>query len=179
VCPPREDAQSFGMGCSSWPPHAGFLAAKHFCNLHRSKIPNLDPYITLAWQRLQAAVTMAMQVGPTVAHIPPGPERIVAQDEVHAIDTHLGIWLYAFPTIAAIDRSIVIVPHDKVFAAMQRLDQRCHALWPLANGEVAQVPDLIIRSNHRIPPINHLAIHLGNGCKRTAIKAECPRMAKG
>jgi hypothetical protein len=49
-------------------PHAGFLAAKHFSNLHRSKIPNLDPYITLAWQRLQAAVTMAMQVGPTLAH---------------------------------------------------------------------------------------------------------------
>jgi hypothetical protein len=77
------------MGRSSWPPHSGFLAAKHFCNLHRSKIPNLDADVKLAWQRLQAAVTMAMQVGPTVARILPGPERIAAQDEVHAIDTHL------------------------------------------------------------------------------------------
>jgi MinD-like ATPase involved in chromosome partitioning or flagellar assembly len=65
---------------------------------------------------------MAMQVNPTFAHIPPGPEGIVAQDEVHAIDTHLGICLDTFPAIAALDRGIVIVAGDKVFATMQRLD---------------------------------------------------------
>jgi hypothetical protein len=64
---------------------------------------------------------MAMQVGPTFTHIPPGPEGIVvAQDEVHAIDIHLGIRLDAFPAIAANDRGIVIVAGDKAFAAMQR-----------------------------------------------------------
>jgi len=46
----------------------------------------------------------------------------VAQDEVHAIDTHLGICLDTFPAIAALDRGIVIVAGDKVFATMQRLD---------------------------------------------------------
>jgi hypothetical protein len=72
----------------------------------------------------------------------------MAQHKALAIDTHLGIGLYAFPAIAIIDRSIVIVACDKVFAAMQRLDQGRHALLPLANGEVTQVLDLIIRSNH-------------------------------
>jgi len=69
-------------GYSSRPPHAGFHAAKYFCKLHRPEIPNLDAYVKLARQPLQATVTMAMQVGPTFAHIPPGPEGIVAQDEV-------------------------------------------------------------------------------------------------
>src|SRR5208282_420771 len=78
------------------------------------------------------------------------------------------------PNVESIRRK----PYEKVFAAMQRRDERCHALRPLTNGEVAQVPDLIVGFNHRIPPIDHLAIHLGNGCKRTAVKAQCPRMAK-
>jgi hypothetical protein len=33
-------------------------------------------------------------------------------------------------------------------------------------------------SNYRIPPINHLPIHLGDGCKWPLVKAECPRMAE-
>jgi hypothetical protein len=51
---------------------------------------------------------------------------------------------------------------DKMSAAMQRLYQRCYAARPLAYGEVAQVPHLIVGSKHRTPPINHLAIHLGD-----------------
>ena len=68
-----------------------------FLQAAQAGIPNLDAYVKLARQPLQAAVTMAMQVGPPFAHIPPGPEGIVAQDEVHAIDTHLGIRLDALP----------------------------------------------------------------------------------
>jgi hypothetical protein len=52
---------------------------------------------------------VAMHIDPAFAHIRPGPERIVAQDEVYAIDTHLGIGLYTFPAIAANDRVIIIV----------------------------------------------------------------------
>src|ERR1700730_5874132 len=166
------------MGHTSWLPHAGLHAAKHFRELHGAKIPNVNTNVKLARQPLQAAVTMPVEVGPPFAHIPPGPEGIVAQDEVHAVDTDLGICLDAFPAIAVIDCGIVIVPCDKVFAAMKQLDQRCHALRPLANGEVAQMPDLILRPNHRIPPINHLTIHLGNGSTWTVVKAQCPRMAK-
>jgi hypothetical protein len=91
---------------------AGFPAAKYFCEPHRPEIPNLDPYIKLTRQRLQAAVTMAMQIDPTFAHIPPGPEEIMAQDEVRAIDTDFSIGLDVFLAVAAIDRSIVIVPYD-------------------------------------------------------------------
>jgi hypothetical protein len=108
------------QGHSSSPSYTVFQAANHFCEVHRSEIPNLDPYVKLARQRLQSAVTMAMQVGPTFSHIPPGPEGIVAQDEVHAIDIHLSIRLDAFPAIAANDSGIVIVAGDKAFAAMQR-----------------------------------------------------------
>ena len=87
------------QGHSSSPSYIVFQAANHFCELHRSEIPNLDPYVKLARQRLQSAVTMAMQVGPPFAHIPPGPEGIVAQNEVHAIDTHLGIsWMLSQPS---------------------------------------------------------------------------------
>jgi hypothetical protein len=146
--------------------------------LHGQEIPNLDPYVKLARQRLQPAVTVAMQIDPALAHIPPGPEWVVAQDKVHAIDTQLGIWLDALPAIAANDRGIVIVASDKVFTAVQRLDESCYALWPLANGEVTEVPDLIVRSNHRIPPIDHLEVHLGNGRKRSAVKAQRACMAK-
>ena len=64
-------------------------------------------------------MTMAMQIDPAFAHIPPGPERIVAQDEVHAIDAHLDIGLDTFPALATDDRGIVIVAGDKAFAAMQ------------------------------------------------------------
>jgi hypothetical protein len=109
------------MGHLSWPPHAGFLTAKHFCELYRPE-PNLGPYVKLARQRLQPSVTVALQIDPAFAQVPPGPEGIVAQDKVHAIDTHLGIWLYAFPAITANYRGIVIVAGEKVFAAMQRLD---------------------------------------------------------
>jgi hypothetical protein len=81
---------------------------------------------------------------------------------VDAIDTHLGILKDALPAIAANDRGIVIVAGNKVFAAMQRIQKRYCPLRPLTNGEVAQVPNLILRPNHRIPPINYLAIHLGD-----------------
>ncbi|MGA3341742.1 MAG: hypothetical protein ABSD11_14200 [Methylocella sp.] len=121
---------------------------------------------------------MAMQIDPAFAHIPPGPEGIVAQDEFYTIDTHLSIGMYTFPAIAANDRGIIIVAYDKVFVAMQRPDERGYTLRPLANGEVAQVPDLISRYNHRIPPVNHLAIHLGNRRKRTPVKAQCSSMAE-
>ena len=151
-----------GWGCSSWPSYTGFQAANQFRELHRPEIPNIDPYVKLARQRPKLAVTMAMQIGPTFTHIPPGPEGIVAQDEVHAIDTQLGIRKDALPAIAANDRNIVIVAGNKVFAAMQRFQKRYCPLRPLTNGEVAQVPNLILRPNHRIPPINHLAIHLGD-----------------
>src|ERR1700730_6201595 len=103
------------MGHTSWLPHAGLHAAKHFRELHRSKIPSVDANVKLARQPLQAAVTMAVEVGPPFAHIPPGPEGIVAQDEVRAIDADLGICLDAFPAIAVIDGGIVIVPRDKAF----------------------------------------------------------------
>jgi hypothetical protein len=56
---------------------------------------------------------------PIFIHIPPRPEGIVAQDEVHAIDTCLGIRKDTLPTIAANDRNIVIVAGNKVFAAVQ------------------------------------------------------------
>jgi hypothetical protein len=102
-------------------PAFGPSCCQAFRELHRSKIPNLDTNVKLARQPLQAAVTMAVEVGPTFAHIPPGAEGIVAHNEVHAIDTDLGICLDAFPGIAVIDRGILIVPFDKVFAAMQRL----------------------------------------------------------
>ncbi len=83
-----------------------------------------------------------MQIDPALARIPPGPEGIVAQDKLHAIDAHLGIRLDALPAIAANDSGVVNVAGDKVFAAMQRLQEGCYALWPLAEGEVAEVPDL-------------------------------------
>jgi len=55
---------------------------------------------------------MAMQIDPTFAYIPPGPEGIMAQDEVYAIDTDFSIGLDVFPAVAAIDGSIVIIPCD-------------------------------------------------------------------
>jgi len=63
---------------------------------------------------------------------------------------------WILPAIAALDRGIVIVAGDKVFTAMQRLDERCYALRPV--DEWRSRPG----TNHRIPAINHLAIHLDN-----------------
>jgi hypothetical protein len=40
-----------GWGHSSCPTHTGIRAARHFCKLYRSEIPNLDPYVKLVRQR--------------------------------------------------------------------------------------------------------------------------------
>ena len=40
------------------------------------------------------------------------------------------------------------------------------------------MPDLIVRSNYRIPPINHLPIHLSDECKWPLVKAECLHVAE-
>ena len=129
-----------GWGRSSWPSYTGLQAANQFRELHRPEIPNIDPYVKLARQRPKLAVTMAMQIGPTFTHIPPGPEGIVAQDEVDAIDTYLGILKDALPAIAANDRGIVIVAGNKVFAAMQRIQKRYCPLRPLTNGRPGAKP---------------------------------------
>ncbi len=56
-------------------------------------------------------------------------------------------------------------------------------LAPFAKAAKASAPSFPCRaaskaSNHLIPVTNHLAIHLGNGFKRAAVKAQRPRMAK-
>jgi len=153
-------------------------AAEQFCELHRPEIPNLHADVELARQQLQSAVTVAMKVDPTFARIAPGPEGIVAQNEMPAVDAQLAVRLNGLPASAARHRGIIVVAGDQMFASMECRQKQGHTFRPLANGEVPQMPDLILAANDRIPPLDHQAIHLGHRCERTAVEAQCSSVAK-
>jgi hypothetical protein len=53
-----------------------------------------------------------------------------------------------------------------------------YTVRPLANGEAPKMPDAILASNDRIPPLDHPKIHLGHRCERTAVEASCSSVAK-
>jgi hypothetical protein len=93
---------------------------------------------------------MAMQIDPTFAHIPPGPEGIMAQDEVRAIDTDFSIGLDAFLAIVAIDRSIVIFPCDRRCVAVRNCRKRSSRNSPLSSKYLGSS---IHSSKLRVSPI--------------------------
>jgi len=121
---------------------------------------------------------MAMQVDPAFARIVPGPEGIMAQNKMPAVDAHLAVSLNGIPAGASGHRGIIIVAGDEMFAPVKCRQKHGHAFRPLANGEVAEVPDLILAANDGIPTLDHPAIHPGNRFERTAVKAQCSAMAK-
>ena len=86
--------------------------------------------------------------------------------------------LNGLPASAAGHRGIIVVADDEMFAPMECRQKPGHAFRPLANGEVPQMPDLILAANDRIPPLDHPKIHLGHRCERTAVEAQCSSVAK-
>ena len=100
---------------------------------------------------------MAMQIDPTFAHIPPGPEGIMAQDEVRAIDTHFSIGLDAFLAIVAIDRSIVIFPCDRRCIAVRNCRKRSSRNSPLSSKYLgSSIHSSKLRSFFKAPSVAYI-----------------------
>jgi hypothetical protein len=97
---------------------------------------------------------MAVEVDSAFPYVPPSAERVVAEHAPYAIDHQFRILLNALPAIAVGDSGLIIVTGDEVLASMTHAQQ--------ANGEIAQAPDFIFKSDHRVPAFNHLPVHLGH-----------------
>src|SRR5271166_990895 len=163
---------------SRWPMRLGCCPSDDFGEPDWSEIPHIHTNVELAWQRLQPAMAVAMQVDRSAVHLPPGSKRVVAKHQPAVIDSHFRVGLNDLPQRAADDRGIVVVADNEMLPAMQHPQQIADTLRRLANGEVAQVPYFVPGFDHRIPAIDHLLIHLGNRGKGATVEAAGSGMAK-
>ena len=138
----------------------------------------LHTNIELSRQCLQSSMTVAVEIDRSLPHVSPRPERVVAEHELLSIDLQFRIRLNAPPTGAAGHHCVVVVADDKMLPAMQRRQQMGHTLCRLAHSEVPQVPNLILRTDHRIPPIYHSLVHLGDRREWPTIEGPCRGMAE-
>jgi hypothetical protein len=61
---------------------------------------------------------MAMEVDRTSAYVPPGPERVMAENEPRSIDRYLCVGLDAVPASARCHSGIIVVAGDEVLLAI-------------------------------------------------------------
>ena len=68
----------------------------------------------------------------------------MTENKPRSVDGEFRVRLNTFPAGTLSDGGIVVVARDKMLLAMQFAQQGTHTVPRLANGEVAQMPNLIV-----------------------------------
>lgn len=142
------------------------------------EVPGIHADVDLSGHGPEAAVAVAMQVPPAAVHVAPGPERIVAQDEVRAGQFDFGIGLYARPASQARRGCRIVVPGHQMLVAVQLVEKLRKSRNGQADREVAEMPDIVISSDHIVPAFHHRGVHLGDGGEWPAVEGTRTGMAE-
>ena len=126
----------------------------------RLEFVHIDTNVELARKRFELSMAVAVKVDRASTHVAPRSKRVVAEHQPRSIDGDFRIRLHTLPAIAGRDGRIVVVAGDEVLLAMQYPQQSSNALWGLANGKIAQVPEFVVNPDHGVPAIDHHPIHL-------------------
>jgi hypothetical protein len=73
---------------------------------------------------------------------------------------------------------MVMVAGHQVLAALQACEDRRQPARLAPVGEVAEVPDVVVKADDRIPVDDHGLVHLCDGPERTFAQTDNPGMAK-
>src|SRR5437868_11006671 len=115
-----------------------------------------------------------MQIDAAAVHPLPAAERVMAEHEVHAVELQFGIARDARPTRGL--RLGVVVAEDQVLLAVE-LRQERRGLGGGA-GEIAEMPDLVVPADYRIPALDHTLIHRGDRREGARIQVQDPMVAE-
>ena len=117
----------------------------------RPEVPDIHPDIILLRDRCQPAVTVPVQIDPAPAYAVPGAEWVVAEREVAVVHRELDVMLQAGPSRRIERRQAVIVADDQVLSAVQAREDLGDPLRRGAEGEVAEMPDFVVRADRLVP----------------------------
>src|ERR671923_190510 len=76
-------------------PRTGAAGGQDLLEGDRPEVPHVHPHIELPREPLQPAVRMTMKVDGASSHPVPGPERVVAEHEMHARHLELEVGAHA------------------------------------------------------------------------------------
>lgn len=129
---------------------------------------SIHPYIILPRLLFQLAMGMAVQIDAALADLIPGPEGIVAQDQVPALDMQLGVVLDAGPAPGTGRRLGIVIANYKMLGAM-KLIQQVLDVSTASLGKIAKMPDLISLVHDSIPIGDQGRIMLFKGLEWTPV----------
>src|SRR5215212_3907364 len=72
----------------------------------------------------------------------------------------------------------VVVADDEMFSPLQRAEQLGDALGRWSEGEIAEVPDLVVGGDRLVPALDDGPVHLANGRERPLVDAQARRVAE-
>src|SRR6516165_504533 len=122
-------------------------AVQNLAQGDRTEAPDIDADVELARQRLQPAVRMTVQIDPALAHAAPAAKRVMAEDQAKPVRLDLEIGLDALPTRELARCQGIVVAGDEMLVTVDAGEEIRDHGRALANGEIAKVPDHIVRSD--------------------------------
>src|SRR5712671_4886351 len=153
-------------------------ACQNLAESDRPEPPEVDPDIELPGLRLQPSVTMAVQVDPALPHAAPGAKRVMAEHQRYAVRRDLGVGLHAFPTLQLCRRRRIVVAGEEMLAAVKPTEEISNHFPSLANGEIAEMPNIVIRPDRLVPALHDSLVHHRDRRERPAIESQGAAMAK-
>src|SRR6266849_7248965 len=115
---------------------------------------------------------MAVQVDPALPHAAPGTERVMAEHQRYSFRRDLSVGLHAFPTLQLRRRRRIVVAGQEVLAAVKPTEEISNHFWSLANGEIAEMPNVVIRRDRLVPALHDGLVHYGDRRERPAIETQ-------
>src|SRR6516164_7533666 len=153
-------------------------AVQNLAQGDRTEAPNIDADVELARQRLQPAVRVTVQIDPALAHAAPTAKRVMAEDQANPVRLDLEIGLDALPTLEFSRCRRIVVAGDEMLMAIEASEQIRDHGRALANGEIAEVPDHIVRSDSLVPLFYQRLIHLCHRREGPPIESQRATMAE-
>ncbi|MBW6425411.1 hypothetical protein KX729_28710 [Rhizobium sp. XQZ8] len=120
---------------------------------------------------------MTIQVDRLLAHLVPGPERVIGKDGQMTIENELGVVRDTRPAPGVGRRCGIIVAGDQVLSPVQ-LRRQLVAVAAPRRHEVAQVPDFLLLANECILVPDQGDVVCRYIRKRTAVYAQDTRIGE-
>src|SRR4029077_18319738 len=113
----------------------------------RPEIAYIDADIELPRQGRQPAVAVTMQIDAAAIHPLPAAERVMAEDEIDAVEPQFGVIRDAVPAFGL--RLRVVVAEDQVLSAFEARKDLGGA--GAGAGEIAEMPNLVSLAHGGVP----------------------------
>jgi hypothetical protein len=121
---------------------------------------------------------VAVQVDRLAVHAVPGAEGVMAQHEGGAVQGQFGIVADAVPVRRSLRRLRVVVADDQMLATVQPVQKLIDPAFGIADGEIAEMPDLVLRPDGFVPARDEMFVHFGDRVERAAIHEDHPMVAE-